>query len=81
MKSTSRSPRWSPTHMPLGAGRFEPHSHVSRWRPDWLAGAEGFEPSHQELWQQIVRRTPQQALARSAIPARHDSSKPAGQNS
>jgi hypothetical protein len=24
---------------------FERSSHVSRWRPDWLAGAEGFEMS------------------------------------
>jgi hypothetical protein len=24
--------------------RFERHSHVSWWRPDWLAGAGGLEP-------------------------------------
>jgi hypothetical protein len=23
-----------------------PTSHVMRWRPDWLAGAAGFEPPH-----------------------------------
>jgi hypothetical protein len=28
-------------------GRFEQHSHVGRWRPDWLLGAAGFEPLHQ----------------------------------
>jgi hypothetical protein len=26
--------------------RFERHSYISRWRSDWLAGAEGFEPPH-----------------------------------
>ena len=27
----------------------ERHSHVRRWRPDWLAGAAGFAPPHQEF--------------------------------
>jgi hypothetical protein len=26
--------------------RFEGPSHVAQWRPDWLAGAAGFEPPH-----------------------------------
>ena len=55
---------------PVGRG-----SHDGRLPGFLLAGAEGFEPPHQEscpmgLWllcgQQIVRRTPQQARARSA---------------
>ena len=25
---------------------FERHSHVTQWRPDWLAGAGGFAPAH-----------------------------------
>jgi hypothetical protein len=47
------------------------HSVIDAQRPEWLAGAAGFEPLHQEScpigptaivrreeWQQIVRQTP-----------------------
>jgi hypothetical protein len=28
---------------------FERWSHLRRWRPDWLAGAAGFERAHFDL--------------------------------
>ena len=30
----------------IAAAPVERHSHVRHWRPDWLAGAGGFEPLH-----------------------------------
>src|SRR5882762_4039286 len=36
----------------MGSGpipAFEWPSHVRLWRPDWLAGAAGFEPLHLEI--------------------------------
>jgi hypothetical protein len=70
---------------------FERPSYVPRWRPDWLAGAGGFEPPHQESCPMGLSLLcgaesgsrscagPRSRRVRDLpLSARHDSSKPAG---
>ena len=45
---------------------FERSFHVSRWRPDWMAGAAGFEPLHIE----ITLRAPLRAKPASSFSLR-----------
>ena len=45
---------------------FERHSHVSWWRPDWLAGAGGLEPPNGGIKIQVFRVIYQCAFRKNA---------------